>query len=356
MVTTDGRSRRPTQSDIARLAGVSRTAVSLVLSGNTSKIALSDDTHAKVESAARQLGYVRDPVATKLAAGRNNLLGIYTFSSIFPTEIGNSYYGFLTGIEEESAEIGYDVVLFTASSTPSFDRSAGELRRVRLADGVILLGRHLPAAEVSELLDDDFPLVYIGRQDALGSRLPYVGIDYETASRDVVDRLIEFGHRRLLYLREDDDAPSSTDRQEGFLRGVGGGLHRGVRGHVLRTAGTTRVTADSLRSWLTQGFTAIVIEQEGANQALVQLTDAMDVLGLSAPEDLSIAVLGDPTGLPAGQPEFAGFAYPREEAGRLAVRLLRRLLAGEDVPSAERQALVPCVPITGTTAGPLAVR
>ena len=47
--------RKPTSTDVAELAGVSQTSVSLVLSGS-SRATFSEQTRARVFEAARQLG------------------------------------------------------------------------------------------------------------------------------------------------------------------------------------------------------------------------------------------------------------------------------------------------------------
>ncbi|MFC3996778.1 LacI family DNA-binding transcriptional regulator, partial [Nocardiopsis sediminis] len=116
--TTPGPARRarPRQSDIARAAGVSQATVSLVLRNAASGVALSPETRRRVLRAAEDLGYVPDPVATRLASARNGMLGLYTFSTTFPTDVAHSYYPVLVGVEEEAAAQGQDLILFTGAS------------------------------------------------------------------------------------------------------------------------------------------------------------------------------------------------------------------------------------------------
>jgi DNA-binding LacI/PurR family transcriptional regulator len=95
--------RAPRQADIAAAAGVSQTTVSLVLSGNTDGLRLAEATRQRVLEAAEKLGYVPDPVATRLASASNRMLGVYTFASAFPTAVDGFYYPILAGIEAEAA-------------------------------------------------------------------------------------------------------------------------------------------------------------------------------------------------------------------------------------------------------------
>ena len=338
---------RPRQADIARLAGVSQTTVSLILSGNHADVAFSDETRDRVLATARSLGYVPDPIAQRLSRGQNNLLGLYTFTATFPTDVQHSYYPFMVGVEQEATNQGYDLLLFTSTATAEagFD---DVLSRVRLADGCLFMGRHVPGQALRRYLDDGFPLVYIGRHDELGERLSYVGADYVSAAAEVVRRLASLGHQRMIYLRENDEAAASTDREAGALRGRDDAGLPPEAVTVIRTDGTD-VGADRLRGWLADGVTAILAEETDTNLALDTVAAAAAAGGLEFPEDFSLAVFGDPQSLP-GERVLSGFAVPRREMGAVAVRLLASLIDGA-APPGTRQ-IVACPAVQGQTVGP----
>jgi DNA-binding LacI/PurR family transcriptional regulator len=342
------RGGRPRQSDIARLAGVSQTTVSLVLGGNKAGITLAEETRQRVLATARSLGYVPDPIATRLSHRQNNLLGLYTFTATFPMDVQHSYYPFLVGVEEEAANQGYDLLLFTSSGTPD----AGfhdVLTRVRLADGCLFLGRHVPEQALGRFLDDGYPLVYIGRHDELGERLPYVGADYVSASAEVVRRLAELGHQRLIYLRENDDAPASVDREAGILAGrdEAGLALEAVK--VVRTDGAD-IDADRLRGWLADGFTAILAEETDTNVALDAVVSASEAACVRPPDDFSLAVLGEHGSRSPGMRAVSGFSVPRREMGRAAVRMLVGLIGGAS--DTKIRQIITCQAIAGETVGP----
>ncbi|GLU50284.1 LacI family DNA-binding transcriptional regulator [Nocardiopsis ansamitocini] len=343
---------RPRQSDIARAAGVSQTTVSLVLGGNKAGVVLAEETKRRVVEAADALGYVPDPIATRLASARNDMLGLFTFSATFPTEVAHSYYPILVGVEEEAAALGQDLILFTGSSgAPPRAAGPAALHRVRVADGCLFFGRHVPTEQVERLVEGGYPLVYIGRRDELEGRLPYVGADYVPASADVVRRLADLGHRRLRYVRENDDAPASTDRENGVLAGArAAGID--LDGLVVRTDGSD-IDARRVRAWRDEGVTALVTEETDTGAALAALTGAIADAGLRCPEDLSLAMLGDPPAAGAASAHISGFTVPRREMGRRAVRLLTQLITNPpDQPPPPLQQLVPCEPVVGSTIGP----
>src|SRR5882672_1299054 len=158
-------SRRPTQLDIARLAGVSRPTVSLVMSGNAARIRA--ELRERVLAAAEHLGYAANPAARSLAGGHNRLIGVYTFERLFPVQHRDFYYPFLLGIEEESEAASYDLLLFTSAADPSGRRSInhGGVNRLRLADGCVLLGLHVDGEQLVRLARDRTPFVFLGRRE-----------------------------------------------------------------------------------------------------------------------------------------------------------------------------------------------
>ncbi|MDQ0772307.1 DNA-binding LacI/PurR family transcriptional regulator [Streptomyces aurantiacus] len=343
-----GRTSRPRQAEVARLAGVSQATVSLVLSDKAQGSAISDETRQRVLDAARSLGYVPDPAAQRLAAVRNNLLGVYSFTATFPTDVEHSYYPFLVGVEREAAARGYDLVLFTGSSSGGAGAAGPEaLNRVRLADGCLFLGRHVPSAELKRMVADGFPVVHLGRREELEG-LSWVGADYVSASSEVVRHLAALGHRRIVLIREDDDAPASTDRQQGFLAGLEAAGLAGGPEAVFRSADPGRdVTPDRLRRWIAEGVTAFVAEETDTGNAWRAVRAAAAEAGLTCPGDLSLALLGSPPPDLAGAAEPTGFDVPRHQLGAAAVRMLASLVAGETAD----EPLVACAFRPGATTG-----
>ncbi|GGX69542.1 LacI family transcriptional regulator [Streptomyces minutiscleroticus] len=345
-----GRRARPRQAEVARLAGVSQATVSLVLSGRATATGrpISEETRKKVLDAAHSLGYVPDPAASRLAAARNNLLGVYSFTATFPTDVRHSYYPFLVGVEQEAAAQGYDIVLFTGSSSGGAGAAgAGALNRVRLADGCLFLGRHVPVDELHRLVADGFPVVHVGRRDEVEG-LAWVGADYVSAGREVVTALTGLGHRRILLVREDDDAPASTDRERGFLDGLtASGLPAGPNAVVRCGDPRREVTADRVRAWFADGVTAFVAEETDTGAAWRALRSAVAEAGLSCPGQVSLALLGSPPPDLADGPVPMGFDIPRPALGAEAVRLLASRIGGGAVGST----LVACTFRPGATAG-----
>src|SRR3954451_14218835 len=76
---------RLTQRDIARMTGVSQATVSLVLNGRSDgDVRIAPETRERVLQAIRERGYVADPIARRLAARDNRIIGVFTYEPVFP--------------------------------------------------------------------------------------------------------------------------------------------------------------------------------------------------------------------------------------------------------------------------------
>ncbi|MEX0584439.1 MAG: LacI family DNA-binding transcriptional regulator, partial [Natronospirillum sp.] len=107
--------KRTTQSDVAKLAGVSPAAVSAVIGKGSHNIRVGEETRLRVLEAMRQLNYVPDIVAQTLAGGKRRIIGLFSFESVFPKEQNDFFRPFLLGVEKAAEDNGYDLMLFTSA-------------------------------------------------------------------------------------------------------------------------------------------------------------------------------------------------------------------------------------------------
>ncbi len=341
--------RRPTQVDIARHVGVSQATVSLVISGGPASAQVAEQTRRAVLEAAAELGYSVNSVARSLKGGRNRMLGVFTFEPVFPVDQRDFYFPFLLGVEGATAEYGYDLLLFS-SATAGGDRRvyAGGVNRLKLADGCVLLGRRLHHDDLTELLREDFPFVFIGRREVPGHELSYVAADYVGATRAAVESLVRRGHRRFAYLKATDDKEWLRDREAGFWEGLAGAgipRERVVVHPTPPDVAATDITRARLEQWLAGGVTAILVEHSQEDSVIVAVERAAAESGARIPRDFSVVLLGDPPLIHATTRDWTRFSVPREQMGREAVRLLLELLDSES--GARRQVYLDCIQVPG---------
>jgi DNA-binding LacI/PurR family transcriptional regulator len=347
---TPAKRRRPTQVDIAARTGVSQATVSLVISGGAVSDQVAESTRQAVLAAAAELGYIANAAARSLKGGRNHLLGLYTFEPVFPVDQRDFYFPFLLGVEEETANQGYDLLLFSSAGSGGDRRIyARGANRLKVADGCVLLGRHLHRDDLAHLVQEDFPFVFIGRREVPGAQLSYVAADYTTATRQIVSSLASLGHTRMRYLEVTDGQEPTRDREAGLRAGLadaGIDLDESLI-HPVRDAAD--VTADLLTRWIADGVTAVLVEPTEDDSVIAAVAAAAERAGVRIPQDCSVALLGDPPLRDASR-DWTRFTLPRAHMGREAVRLLLELL--DDETGTPRQLFVDCHHVQGDSIAP----
>lgn len=185
-------------SDVAKLAGVSQSTVSYVLSGKRS---ISEDTRRRVIEAMKQLNYV----PTRGRSAGIPYLGVIALMVEMTeyTQIAE-VLPFIRNITVLARHEGYEVLQV------SEDTSAEELRRLAssgVVDAVVMMDieRHDPRVELAQHLD--IPVVPIGTPEQPG-RLRCVDLDNDATTRLAVEELAAVGARQIVVV----DDPRGDDR------------------------------------------------------------------------------------------------------------------------------------------------
>jgi LacI family transcriptional regulator len=185
--------KRMTSKDVADLAGVSRTTVSLVLN-EVEGIHISPETRQKVREAAEKLGYIPNATAQALATRRARAIGLVMTRS--PHHIATDTFlpqiigGLLDVIREHKLRL-----LIESVDANHQDRAYLELVRAKHIDGMILLTPRIDDSALTRLEESDVPTVLMGKLE--DSTLYSVDVDNHLAAKTAVDYLLQLGHTQI---------------------------------------------------------------------------------------------------------------------------------------------------------------
>ena len=198
-----------TQSDVARVAGVSRSLVSLALSGSP-KVAAS--TRERIEKVAASLGYRVNVSASSLARKRSTIIGL-----VLPN-LRNAFFEQIAGcLGRAATQRGLTLFVTVGSDQPEVLHQAVEsLLGVRVA-GIIFVSPWLPGEDLLAI-GEEVPTCVIGRCSP-GGRVDSVRVDEEAAARLVVDHLAALGMRTICDIGPRmTDAASRQDRERSLAQ------------------------------------------------------------------------------------------------------------------------------------------
>ena len=182
----------PTIIDVANEAGVSMKTVSRVINN---EIRVKAKTRERVQSAIKHLGYQRNVFARGLRADRSLVLGL-----LYETSQGDYPADVLHGALSQCRKKGYHLVVETLRGSNKSKQAARFLSQTRL-DGVLMTPPVCDSVAVLKTLKEfDTPYVRISPKKPRKNEC-YIGIDDFAAAKEIINHLIELGHRRIGFIK-----------------------------------------------------------------------------------------------------------------------------------------------------------
>ncbi|MCH2075608.1 MAG: LacI family DNA-binding transcriptional regulator [Rhodobacteraceae bacterium] len=198
-----------TSSDVAKLAGVSQSAVSRVFSGASA----SKATQEKVRRAATELGYRPNVLARSLITGRSRIIGLVV------AYLENPFYpDVLERMSKALQAEGYHTLIFMASWTSDVDRVLEELLDYQV-DGIIAASVALSDGLIDRCRGAGIPIVLFNRGQEEGG-LTQVTCANRAAGAAVAQHLMATGHEKIAHVSGWEGSMTGRDRAAGFAEAL----------------------------------------------------------------------------------------------------------------------------------------
>jgi LacI family transcriptional regulator, galactose operon repressor len=309
------RQSRTTITEVAEVAGVSRTTVSHVLSGNRPVAA---STRERVERTIFELGYRPNGLARSLRIQRTDSIAL-----IIP-DITNPFYPVLARGLDDAMSGGYRTYICNTDAVRERELEFVADVSDRHVDGMVIVPFQIGGPELRHTLDLGIPLV------VLGGRIddPVVDVvltDDEHGAFEATRHVIGRGHRRVAMIRGAQG--TDPERFAGYRRaldtsGIPFEPQLTAVGHWTRQGGS-RAMRELLA--LTDPPTAVF----SANDLMaIGAMDAAREAGLSMPADLALVGYDDIEAAALVSPPLTTVVNPAYEAGRTAGCLLADRMTG----------------------------
>ncbi|WP_368910580.1 LacI family DNA-binding transcriptional regulator [Proteus vulgaris] len=206
--------KRITITDIAKLAGVSKTTASLVLNGRGKEMRVSDETIARITSIAEQYLYQPNIHARSLRDNRSYALGL-----VIP-DITN--YGFASvayELEILCREAGIQLLISCTDENAAQETLVIEHLLSRQIDGLIVASCLQSDVEYQRL-SQQIPVVLFDRYFK-GTTLPFVVTDSTTMTQQLIAEIAsKKGIDEFYFLGGQSTLSPTNDRLLGFTQGL----------------------------------------------------------------------------------------------------------------------------------------
>jgi LacI family transcriptional regulator len=315
--------KRPTQEDVARVAGVSQTAVSAVLN-ESAAISISPETRQRVLTAIDELNYVPNGAARGLRTQKTLIV-----ASMIP-DITNPFYpAFERGIQDIADNRGYDLIAYNSDGLREKElRCVRAMQRTRV-DGVIATPFQLTAEDFLPLIDNGVPVAVFGELVGMppNSPIDVVYLNDAAAAAKLVEYLVEQDYLPLGMI----SASAEHLRREGRTVAYQRILSERVPGQpplIARGDDPTEAGGYAAMRRLLAGATlpraVFATNDMMAMGAMVAIREA----GLRIPADIAVAGFDDITVARLLHPTLTTVAQFPERLGRQAAEMLFARLDG----------------------------
>ncbi|MFN2635842.1 MAG: LacI family DNA-binding transcriptional regulator [Gemmatimonadaceae bacterium] len=339
--------KRPTITDVARSAGVSKATVSAVLNDGQG---VKADTRDRVLGAIELLNY-RPTQNTGSKSQRR-----YRSIALLIKEYDNPYYDEVTaGVRAYAETQGYMVFVVSSEGSYEAERRAVEWLRDKDVDGLIaapVLGEQADLSHFFELKRRNFPLVFLEQVRGVSASL--VDLENVSASQKAVEYLFGLGHRRVAHFAGPSYSAHSQERVDG--------VHRAYSSTNLVFAPEDIIPAgahfdDGYRAGVAFFETRSEAERPTAvtcynDLVAMGLCKALAELGVSCPDDVSVVGFDDIKFCETHSVPLTSVRVPKFEMGDLAAQMLIRHIESKEAVSPQKVYLDATIVIRRSTAPP----
>lgn len=202
--------KRITSVDVAAESGVSQATVARAF-GSPELVA--PETRARVEAAARRLGYVPNAIARSLKSQRSNIV-----AAVFPSQ-GEYWQHVLTDFSRQLAADRKQLLVFSFADPAQVDDVLGTVAQYQV-DGVILASAAIDQRQLARMQESTLPVVAFNQPAATGI-IPSVSVDNEAGSSALAEHLVEQGVGSVTFVGGLSTTSTDQIRYRGAARTLG---------------------------------------------------------------------------------------------------------------------------------------
>jgi DNA-binding LacI/PurR family transcriptional regulator len=312
--------RRPTLTDVAARAGVSKSLVSIVMRDEPGA---GPETRRRVLEAAEQLGYHPDSRARLLRSGRSKLLGVvFGIQHTFHADL-------VTDLYTAARETGYELALSAVTPDRNEPSAITGLLQDR-CEAIIVLGPQSPTTSLTRLATR-LPVVAMARP-IRSATVDVVRTADAEGLHLAVDHLAGLGHRRIAHI-DGGRAAGAADRRRGYREA----MHRHELEPQIIPGGLSEEDgAAAARALLADRPTAVTVFND---RCATGVLDVLTRAGVQVPGDLSVVGYDDSHLARLAHINLTTIAQDTATMSRLAVA--RAIARVERTPVTSRELVVP---------------
>ncbi len=261
--------------EVAKKANVSTATVSRVLNGSE---LVTEETKRRVLAVIDELNYMPHAIGRALVTRQTNLIGV-----ILPDVHSEFFSELIRGIDKAARQHNYHIIVSSTHSDKKEIQSMLEVMQGGHVDGLIIMSPHIDTEEVIKHLSPQSRVVFVNSY-INGSSFNSVAIDNYNGAYQMVEHLIQHGHKRIAILKGEENNYDAQERFNGYV-------------HALKKNGINRIADLELTGDFTEesGYDGImrILKSKSKPTVLFCSNDSMALGALRAMHEKDIIVPGE---------------------------------------------------------------
>jgi len=272
--------------DIAKKAGVSPSTVSRVLNNNPT---VKPEIQRRVEDVLKELNYQREKSNYFRKSKKTQIIGL-----IIPDLLNPWFPLMIKGIENVAKIHGYSIILCDSENDPEIEKKHIINLLDKRVEGLIFIPSPGYNDLIIDLVNQDFPLVFLDRIINCDD-INCVTSANEEGAYQATKYLLSLGHKDIVYISGPKFISTEIDRFKGFQKAIEESSSKGIvlkEDLILQGEYNWDIANREVSKIIESGakFTAIFASNDimafGAKQAI-------ENVGLKIPDDISIIGFDD---------------------------------------------------------------
>ena len=312
--------KRVTIKDIARHLKITPSTVSRALAGNTR---ISNGTREKVLSAAKDMGYEPNMLASSLRKGTSDVIGM-----IVPGINRSFFSNVISSVEEELNHSGFNLIIVqTHENSEKEKRAVQTLLRNRVGGVIISLTvQTQDYGHLKEIVKRGIPLVQFDRVNK-NIKGPKIVNDNFNGAYSATRHLLKSGYKKIVHFTGSLNLNVYSERLEGYKKALS---ERGIEfdekmvfeNSITRETGKVNITK------AIKEFGADALFSSGDFSALGALEKLRD-MNLTVPEQFGVVGFANEPFAELMEPSLSSVDQNPHAMGVNIAQTLIRLMQGE---------------------------
>lgn len=316
-------------TSIKEIASLADCSIATVSNALNNKGRISQEVRDRIFKICRKHGYLPNSAGRNLRRRKNETIGLLFYPSCAAI-FRNVYYAeIMEALEASMEEKGYDLLLSGYDSSISSNEPPRFVRQGKV-DGIILLGG-FPRSIVRTLQSYGIPLLHLDSYRKV-IKIDFVTTDGYSASRQIVDHLVQLGHRRILFMAHSHEDTNADQREAGFLKAVADHKLPKTVSVSIRDFTCTADGYPLLKRQLQSKRppTAVIcVNDTFAEQLIRCLQDD----GFKVPDDITVFGFNDDLDSRRSSPTISTVRVDKSELGRIGAQTILNRIAHPDTQS-----------------------